>query len=100
VKRPASKRSKAPAKTEPVGDAAPKRRAIMIKMEDGLRNELEVLAIARHKTVQELGLEAICDLLRKHGRPVSLVDALRKSAAEKSEAHPKGEAKGRRKKSR
>ena len=86
MKRPAAKGSKTSPKEAEA--ATPKRRALLVKMEDGLRNELEVLAIARHKTVQQLGLEAICDLLRKHGRPVSLVDALRKSAAEKSEAAP------------
>lgn len=97
MKRPASKREKAaPTAATPT----PKRRAIMIKMEEGLRNELEVLAIARHKSVQELGLEAICDLLRKHGRPVSLVDALRKSAGDKpGAARPERAVKGRRKKS-
>ncbi len=60
-------------------------------MGEELRNEIEVLAVTRKKTVQELGIEAFCDLLRKHGRPVDLIDAFRKSAAnEKSdEARPK-----------
>jgi hypothetical protein len=99
VKRPAAKASKAAPQQEAA--KVPKRRAIMIKMDDGVRNELEVLAIAEHKTVQELGLEAICDLLRKHGRPVNLVDALRKSAAEKSGgAQPKAAGKRTRSKTR
>ena len=81
MRRAAGKASQAGSKA--AAEAATKRRALMVKMDDGLRKELDVLAIARRKAVQELGLEAICDLLRKHGRPVSLVDALRKSAAEK-----------------
>ena len=52
----------------------------MIKLDAELRNELDVLAAARKKTAQELGIEAICDLLRKHGRPVSVRDAFRQSA--------------------
>lgn len=96
MKRAPPKRAKPSAKPADV-PPAPKRRALLIKMDDGLRNELEVLAIARKKSVQDLGLEAICDLLRKHGRPVSLVDALRKSAAEKrGDAEPKTPKKRRR----
>ena len=52
----------------------------MIKMDEEIRNELDVLSVTRGKSIQELGLEAICDLLRKHGRPVSLTDAFKKSA--------------------
>jgi hypothetical protein len=59
---------------------ATRRRAILVKMGEPVRLELDVLAAARNKTVQELGLEALCDLLRKYGRPVDLRDALRKSA--------------------
>jgi uncharacterized protein (DUF4415 family) len=62
--------------------AKPPRRAIMVKMDEEVRNELEALANQRRKSVQELGLEAICDLLRKHGRPVSMRDAFRQSAAD------------------
>lgn len=58
------------------------RRAIMLKMDEELRNELDVLATTRKQTIQQLGIEAICDLLRKHDRPVNLRDALRKSAGE------------------
>jgi len=52
----------------------------MIKMDEEIRNELDVLALGRRKSIQELGLEAICDLLKKYGRPVSLIDAFKKSA--------------------
>jgi hypothetical protein len=60
--------------------AASRRKAVMIKMDKEIRNELDVLSLARRKSVQELGLEAICDLLKKYGRPVSLIDAFKKSA--------------------
>ncbi|HEY0438893.1 MAG TPA: hypothetical protein VGD36_02390, partial [Xanthobacteraceae bacterium] len=76
----------AAAKPKPANEAAaakpPRRRAIMVKMDEEVRNELEALANQRRKSVQELGLEAICDLLRKHGRPVSMRDAFRQSAAD------------------
>ena len=64
----------------PRREAASPRKAIMIKMDEEIRNELDVLSVTRGKSIQELGLEAICDLLRKHGRPVSLIDAFKKSA--------------------
>ena len=41
---------------------------------------LDVLARDRMMTMQELADEAFRDLLRKHGRPVDLRDALKKSA--------------------
>lgn len=41
---------------------------------------LDLLARDRMMTFQELADEAFRDLLRKHGRPVELKEALRKSA--------------------
>jgi hypothetical protein len=41
---------------------------------------LDLLARDRMMTFQELAEEAFRDLLRKHGRPVELKEALRKSA--------------------
>jgi hypothetical protein len=73
--------------------AASRRRAVMIKMDDEIRNELDVLARLQGKSVQDLGLEAICDLLRKHGRPVSVRDAFRRSAADESAPAGKAPAK-------
>ena len=67
----------------------------MIKMDEEIRNELDVLALARRKSIQELGLEAICDLLKKYGRPVSLIDAFKKSAGSPSKGKPKAVRKGR-----
>ena len=72
------------------------RKAVMIKMDEEIRNELDVLSLARHKSIQELGLEAICDLLKKYGRPVSLIDAFKKSAGGSGKAKPKAARKGRR----
>jgi hypothetical protein len=40
---------------------------------------LDVLARDSMKTIQELADEAFADLLKKHGRPVMLKDALRQS---------------------
>ena len=75
--------------------AASRRKAVMIKMDEEIRNELDVLSLARHKSIQELGLEAICDLLKKYGRPVSLIDAFKKSAGSRGKAKPKAARKGR-----
>jgi hypothetical protein len=72
---------------------SPRRRALMIKMDDEVRNELDVLARLQGKSVQDLGLEAICDLLRKHGRPVSVREAFRRSAGEASGGPGKSSAK-------
>jgi hypothetical protein len=83
--------ARAKAKSQASADAR-QRRAIMLKVDDEIRNELEVLSLARDKTVQQLGVEAICDLLKKYGRPVGLIDALQKSAKaprEKPAATPK-----------
>ena len=60
--------------------AASRRKAVMIKMDEEIRNELDVLSLTRRKSIQEFGLEAICDLMKKYGRPVSLIDAFKKSA--------------------
>ena len=43
-------------------------------------DKLKQLARDRMATIQELADEAFADLLRKHGIPVDLKDALRKSA--------------------
>ena len=42
--------------------------------------ELQVLAAESMKSFQELADEAFGDLLKKHGRPASLKEALRRSA--------------------
>jgi hypothetical protein len=55
---------------------------------------LDLLARDRMMTFQELADEAFADVLRKHGRPVDLRAALRKSARA-TDAPFKGRAKDR-----
>ena len=49
---------------------------------------LRLLAQDRMMTFQELADEAFADLLKKHGRPVDLRAALRKSAAASADVVP------------
>ena len=53
----------------------------LIAFDDDTFDKLKQLARDRMATFQELADEAFADLLRKHGIPVDLKDALRKSAA-------------------
>jgi hypothetical protein len=64
----------------------------LIAFDDDTFDKLKQLARDRMGTVQELADEAFTDLLKKHGIPVDLKDALRKSAA-LPKGLPKGEAK-------
>ena len=50
-------------------------------------NALDLLARDQMKDFQELADEAFRDLLRKHGRPLSLKEALRRSAGESATVH-------------
>src|SRR6516164_2795050 len=50
---------------------------------------LDLLARDSMKTFQELADEAFRDLLHKHGRPVDLKDALKKSLRESAGEQPK-----------
>ena len=54
----------------------------LIAFDDDTSDKLKQLARDRMATLQELADEAFADLLRKHGIPVDLKDALRKSARE------------------
>jgi hypothetical protein len=63
----------------------------LIAFDDDSFGKLKQLARDRMATFQELADEAFADLLRKHGIPVDLKDALRKSAA-LTKAPPKGNA--------
>ena len=49
---------------------------------------LDLLARDRMMTFQELADEAFADLLKKHGRPVILKAALRKSAGQSADIVP------------
>jgi non-homologous end joining protein Ku len=52
----------------------------LIAFDDDTLDKLTQLARDRMGTFQELADEAFADLLKKHGIPVDLKDALRKSA--------------------
>jgi len=52
----------------------------LIEFDDDTFDKLKQLARDRMGTLQELADEAFADLLKKHGIPIDLRDALRKSA--------------------
>ena len=52
----------------------------LIAFDDDTFDKLKQLARDRMGTLQELADEAFADLLKKHGIPIDLKDALRKSA--------------------
>jgi hypothetical protein len=65
----------------------------LIAFDDDTFDKLKQLGRDRMATIQELADEAFADVLRKHGIPVDLKDALRKSAsvpeaATKKDARP------------
>jgi len=67
----------------------------LIAFDEDTFDKLKQLARDRMANFQELADEAFADLLRKHGVPVDLKDALRKSAAlnrtpAKDKARPRG----------
>ena len=72
------KRPKPPAPSSRPDPNLPQRKLIAFEP-DTLRT-LEVLARDRMQDFQELADEAFRDLLKKHGRPVMLKDALKQSA--------------------
>jgi uncharacterized protein with von Willebrand factor type A (vWA) domain len=53
----------------------------LIAFDDDTFDKLKQLARDRMGTIQELADEAFADLLKKHGVPIDLKDALRKSAS-------------------
>jgi hypothetical protein len=59
----------------------------LIAFDDDTFNKLTELGRDRMATIQELADEAFADVLKKHGVPRDLKDALRKSA--KSASNPK-----------
>jgi non-homologous end joining protein Ku len=66
----------------------------LIAFDDETIEKLVQLARGRMATLQELADEAFADLLKKHGVPLDLKDALRKSVRE---ASPKSKQAARRK---
>ena len=65
----------------------------LIAFDDDTFDKLKQLGRDRMATLQELADEAFADLLRKHGIPVDLKDALRKSAALTKAPREEGEFK-------
>ena len=53
----------------------------LIEFDDDTAAKLKQLARDRMATFQELADEAFADLMKKHGIPIDLRDALKKSAA-------------------
>ena len=53
----------------------------LIAFDEDTFDKLKQLARDRMATIQELADEAFADLLKKHGIPIDLKDALRKSAS-------------------
>ena len=61
----------------------------LIAFDDDTFDKLRQLARDRMATIQELAEEAFADVLKKHGIPVDLKDALRKSATLSKTPAPK-----------
>jgi Antitoxin-like ribbon-helix-helix len=59
-----------------------------VQFHDETWQALRLLASESMKTFQELADEAFNDLLRKHGRPANLKEALRRSAGESAKIIP------------
>jgi hypothetical protein len=57
----------------------------LIAFDDDTFDKLTQLGRDRMATIQELADEAFADVLKKHGVPIDLKDALRKSAARVSD---------------
>jgi non-homologous end joining protein Ku len=61
----------------------------LIAFDDDTFDKLTQLGRGRMATLQELADEAFADLLKKHGVPIDLKDALRKSASASKKAATK-----------
>jgi len=59
-----------------------------VQIDEEMWTSLDMLAKDCMMTFQELADEAFRDLLKKHGRPVSLKEALRRSAGKSAEVVP------------
>ena len=69
----------------------------LIAFDDDTFAKLKQLARDRMATIQELADEAFADVLRKHGIPIDLKDALRKSASTAGAPAKKGSSSSQRK---
>ena len=68
-----------------------------VQFDDETWQALDLLGRDQMKTFQELADEAFRDLLRKHGRPVDLKEALRRSAGVSATVHELRPGKSRKK---
>jgi hypothetical protein len=71
-----------------------------VQLDEETWRQIDLLGRDQMKDFQELADEAFRDLLRKHGRPVDLKDALRRSTGASATIHrlqPKKAGKSRRK---
>jgi hypothetical protein len=59
-----------------------------VQFHDETWQQLRLLASESMKSLQELADEAFNDLLKKHGRPATLNEALRRSAGESAKIIP------------
>ena len=76
--------------------ARPAARRKLIELDPETWHALQLLGRDSMKTLQELADEAFADLLRKHGRPVTLREALRDSVRRLPANDEPGRGKGRR----
>jgi hypothetical protein len=58
-----------------------------VQLDEETWRQIDLLGRDQMKDFQELADEAFRDLLRKHGRPVDLKDALRRSAGASATIH-------------
>jgi hypothetical protein len=58
-----------------------------VQLDDETWQQLDLLGRDQMKDFQELADEAFRDLLKKHGRPASLIEALRKSTGVPASIH-------------
>jgi hypothetical protein len=65
-----------------------------VQFDDETWQQLDLLAHDQTKDFQELADEAFRDLLKKHGRPASLKEALRRSANMSATVHRLGPEQG------
>ena len=72
----------------------------LIAFDEDTFDKLRQLARDRMATFQELADEAFADLLRKHGIPIDLKDALRKSASSTDPTTPRASKSGTARKSK
>jgi hypothetical protein len=90
AKKPAAKKPTRPARvtgTAVLQDSGPRK---LIEFDPTTLQALELLARDSVKDLQELADEAFRDLLKKHGRPTSLKDALRQSTRQMPANDPNG----------